>query len=95
MVGPDSSYSPVETHISWNVLSDDRMNPPIQTQYLRALTSPCEHGGATREDDITIQILSYIDVTLHDRLGRCVMEAARLFSDERRLEKNLRGAALR
>merc|ERR1719237_1513452 len=40
MVGPDSSYSPLEIHICWKVLNDDRMEPPIQTEYLRS-------GGAT------------------------------------------------
>merc|ERR1712061_371329 len=40
IVGPDSSYSPLEIHICWKVLSDDRMEPPIQTEYLRS-------GGAT------------------------------------------------
>merc|ERR1719401_410013 len=40
MVGPDSSYSPLEIHICWNVLKEDRMDPPIHTEYLRS-------GGAT------------------------------------------------
>merc|ERR1711981_1433121 len=40
IVGPDSSYSPLEIHICWKVLSDDKMEPPIQTEYLRS-------GGAT------------------------------------------------
>merc|ERR1719272_2738422 len=40
IVGPDSSYSPLEIHICWKVLSDDRMDPPIHTEYLRS-------GGAT------------------------------------------------
>merc|ERR1712223_2323081 len=40
MVGPDSSYSVFETHICWNVLNEERMDPPIQTEYLRS-------GGAT------------------------------------------------
>merc|ERR1711937_572054 len=40
MVGPDSSYSPLEIHICWKVLSEERMEPPIQTEYLRS-------GGAT------------------------------------------------
>ena len=38
--GPDSSYSCLEIHICWNVLSDARMLPPIHTLYLRS-------GGAT------------------------------------------------
>merc|ERR1719471_923308 len=40
MVGPDSSYSPFEIHICWNVLSDDKIDPPIQMEYFRS-------GGAT------------------------------------------------
>merc|ERR1712137_1310570 len=40
IVGPDSSYSPFEIHICWKVLSEDRMDPPIHTEYLRS-------GGAT------------------------------------------------
>merc|ERR1740138_410544 len=40
MVGPDSSYSPLEIHICWKVLRDDKIDPPIQTEYLRS-------GGAT------------------------------------------------
>merc|ERR1712205_50962 len=40
IVGPDSSYSPLEIHICWKVLNDERMEPPIHTEYLRS-------GGAT------------------------------------------------
>merc|ERR1712118_623074 len=40
IVGPDSSYSFLEIHICWNVLKEERMEPPIQTEYLRS-------GGAT------------------------------------------------
>merc|ERR1711967_24867 len=40
IVGPDSSYSPLEIHICWKVLRDERMEPPIHTEYLRS-------GGAT------------------------------------------------
>merc|ERR1719408_655227 len=40
IVGPDSSYSPLEIHICWNVLSEDKMDPPIHTEYFLS-------GGAT------------------------------------------------
>merc|ERR1712173_435126 len=40
IVGPDSSYSLFEIHICWKVLKDDRIEPPIHTEYLRS-------GGAT------------------------------------------------
>merc|ERR1712124_146487 len=38
--GPDSSYSLLEIHICWKVLSEERKEPPIHTEYLRS-------GGAT------------------------------------------------
>ena len=46
MDGPDSSYSCLEIHICWKVESDERIEPPIQTEYLRS-------GGA--------MILTFID----------------------------------
>merc|ERR1712138_158576 len=36
MDGPDSSYSCLEIHICWKVDREDRMEPPIQTEYLRS-----------------------------------------------------------
>merc|ERR1719324_909811 len=36
MVGPLSSYSSFEIHICWNVDNDDKMDPPIHTEYLRS-----------------------------------------------------------
>merc|ERR1712159_816843 len=40
IVGPDSSNSHLEIHICWKVLSEDKMEPPIHTEYFRS-------GGAT------------------------------------------------
>merc|ERR1712203_280952 len=40
IVGPDSSYSPLEIHICWKVLKEDKIDPPIQTEYFLS-------GGAT------------------------------------------------
>merc|ERR1712094_138411 len=36
MLGPDSSYSCLEIHICWKVESDERIEPPIHTEYLRS-----------------------------------------------------------
>jgi hypothetical protein len=33
MLGPDSSYSCLLIHICWNVESEAKMDPPIQTEY--------------------------------------------------------------
>merc|ERR1719222_1873608 len=40
MLGPVSSNSSLVIHMDWKVASDDRMDPPIHTEYLRS-------GGAT------------------------------------------------
>lgn len=40
MPGPDSSYSCLEHHKFWKVLSEARIDPPIHTEYFRS-------GGAT------------------------------------------------
>ena len=36
MDGPDSSYSCFEIHICWKVDNEAKMEPPIQTEYLRS-----------------------------------------------------------
>ena len=36
MEGPDSSYSCLEIHICWKVEREAKMDPPIQTEYLRS-----------------------------------------------------------
>merc|ERR1711933_2465 len=58
--GPDSSYSSFLIHISSNVLNEDKMEPPIHTEYFlsggaiiliviesgaKALTSCCTRSG--------------------------------------------------
>merc|ERR1719213_645370 len=40
IVGPDSSYSPFEIHICWKDDKEERMEPPIHTEYFLS-------GGAT------------------------------------------------
>merc|ERR1712180_483256 len=36
MLGPDSSYSCFEIHICWKVEREDKIDPPIHTEYLRS-----------------------------------------------------------
>ena len=46
-VGPDSWYSPLEIHICWKVFREDRIVPPIRTEYLslRWSSDLDPHGG--------------------------------------------------
>ena len=49
MDGPDSSYSSLLIHICWKVERDDRIEPPIHTEYFLsggAITLALMVGGA-------------------------------------------------
>lgn len=49
-----------------------------------------EHGGSARQHDVAVEVLTDVDVALHDRLERAVVDARGLHSDERGLEQHLR-----
>merc|ERR1711881_624766 len=79
MVGPDSSYSCLEIHICWKVLNEDKMDPPIHTEYLRSGGATTlifmvdgakagEHGGSARQHHIAVEVLTDVDIALHDGL---------------------------
>ena len=60
MDGPDSSYSCFEIHICWKVESDAKIDPPIQTEYLRS-------GGA--------MILIFMVDGANDVISFCIRSA--------------------
>jgi len=47
------------------------------------------HGGATRHDNVGIQILTDIDIALHDRVVDGLVDTARFHTQEGRLEQRL------
>merc|ERR1719178_251185 len=49
-------------------------------------------SGTAGEDDVAVEILTDIDVALHDGLEGAVVDAAGLLADEARLEEDLRAA---
>ncbi|CAK0899558.1 unnamed protein product [Prorocentrum cordatum] len=101
MVGLDSSYSPLEIHIYWKVLGEERRDPPIHTEYLRSggtTTSILIVEGARRclgtlwglqTDNAGVQILPDVDVALHDRLESGVVDAAGVLPKKAGLEEHL------
>jgi len=60
MLGPDSSYSFFEIHICWNVEREAKIEPPIQTEYLRS-------GGA--------MILIFIELGAKEVISFCIRSA--------------------
>ena len=62
-------------------------------QLLRhALADALEHGGATREHHVRVEVLSDVHIALHDGLEGGVVDAAGLLAHEAGLEKDLRAA---
>merc|ERR1719158_768898 len=55
---------------------------------LQSLVNLLEHGGSSRHDGVGVQVLSDIDVALHDRLEGQAVDSLLLNSNEGRLEQN-------
>eukprot|EP00850_Spirogloea_muscicola_P003646 SM000015S01146 [mRNA] locus=s15:20962:27044:+ [translate_table: standard] len=88
---------------AWNVLSDARMEPPIQTLYLRsggATTLIFMLLGASAVISLLMRsampgnmvILPDVHVTLHDGVVGCFVDTGGLHANESRVEQNLRAA---
>merc|ERR1719449_497687 len=58
---------------------------------LHSVSNTRVHGGATRHDSVGIQVLTDINVTLHDGVIGGLMDTAGFHSQERGLEEGLRG----
>mmetsp|Transcript_32752 Transcript_32752/g.82596 ORF Transcript_32752/g.82596 Transcript_32752/m.82596 type:complete len:425 (-) Transcript_32752:238-1512(-) len=59
---------------------------------LHAVSDAAEHGGPAGEHDVAVKVLTDIDIALHDRVVRRLVDPRRLQADERGLEQHL-GAA--
>merc|ERR1719373_49373 len=57
-----------------------------------ALADAREHGGASRQHDVRVQVLADVHIALHDALESGVVHATGLLADEARLEQHLRAA---
>ena len=53
-------------------------------------TNTLEHSGTTGENDVSVEILTDIDITLHDGLEGGIVDTRSLLSDEVGLEEDLR-----
>ena len=56
---------------------------------LHAVSNAGEHGGSSREDDVAVEILTDINVALHDGVVGGLVDASRLHTQERGLEEGL------
>jgi len=59
---------------------------------VHAISNAWEHGSTTRQDDVAVQILADIDVTLHDGIVSGGVNTIALFSNQRGLEQDLRAS---
>jgi len=59
---------------------------------LHSVSDSREHGGSSRKDDVSVKILSDVDVALHDGVEGGLVDSSRLHSEEGRLEESLRAS---
>merc|ERR1719260_557189 len=64
----------------WSKSSDLLLHPVSNTRV---------HGGASRHDSVCIQVLTDVNITLHDRVVGGLMDATSFHSKEGRLEESL------
>jgi hypothetical protein len=57
---------------------------------LHAVSNTGEHGGTTGEDDVSVEILTDIDITLHDGVVGGLVDTSGFHTEERGLEEGLR-----
>merc|ERR1712106_267553 len=59
---------------------------------LHSVGDAWEHGGAAGEDGVGVEVLTDVDVALHDRVVGALVDAGLLHAEEGRLEEGLRAA---
>ena len=57
---------------------------------LHTVSNTGEHGGSTRQHNVAVQILTDIDIALHDGVVRGLVDTSSLHTQERGLEESLR-----
>jgi hypothetical protein len=75
MDGPLSSYSDLAIHICWKVLRLARMEPPIQTEYLRSCrrkaetttqqTAAAVSNSTSKDEDLYVSVAPAV-LDMHD-----------------------------
>ena len=58
--------------------------------FLHTIGNTGVHGGSAGEDSVGVQILTDVDVALHDRVVDGLVDTARFHTQEGRLEEGLR-----
>merc|ERR1712102_105874 len=58
---------------------------------LHTVSNTGVHGGAARHDGVGVQVLSDVNIALHDGVVGGLVDATRFHSEEGRLEEGLRG----
>merc|ERR1719495_2558537 len=56
---------------------------------LHTVSNTGVHGGASRHDSVSVQVLPDVHVTLHDGVVGCLVDTTGLHSQEGRLEQSL------
>merc|ERR1719494_15496 len=57
--------------------------------FLHTISNSREHGRSSRQDSVGVQVLTDINIALHDRVVGGLVDSSRFHSDEGRLEEGL------
>merc|ERR1712113_1049237 len=75
-----------------NNLDGHRLRGKLVKLILQSLVDLLEHGGSSRHDGVGVQVLSDINVALHDRLEGQAVDSLLFNTNERRLEEHFRAS---
>src|SRR3989338_8358095 len=88
--GQDGTSDPDRVLALWRSNDLDRGRSEGSELLLHAVSNTGEHGSTTGEDDVSVEILTDIDITLHDGVVGGLVDTSGLHTEERGLEEGLR-----
>ena len=87
-----SSHGPGATRGSTNLHARRGKGSKL---FLHTIGNTGEHGGTTRQNDVSVQITTDIEIALVDRVVRRLVNTVRFKTEHGRLEERLRGTESR
>lgn len=95
--GKDGATNPYRVFTFWRSNDLDFHGAWSQSSdfLLHTISNSWIHCWATRKNGVCVQVLTDIDIALHDAVVRCFMDTSRFHPDEGRLKKIFRSAARR
>jgi hypothetical protein len=79
----------VAYHVTLRTCRQPKPSPSTNVMHCAGLTDTVVHGGTSGHDDVSVQVLPDVQVTLHDRVVGRLVDSASLETEEAGLEQGL------